>query len=65
MNPNMNPDFNRAAKGLPNDDWLNYLGQPPLYDGGLFVTRTDNRPTQEQERQTLTYLSQFTEGKPS
>ena len=33
----MNPEFMKAARG---QDWLSWLGQPMLYDGGLCVNRT-------------------------
>ena len=33
----MNPEFEKAGRG---QDWLSWLGQPMLYDGGLCVNRT-------------------------
>jgi hypothetical protein len=35
----MDPEFKTAWKEL-SVDWLSWLGQPMLYDGGLCVNRT-------------------------
>lgn len=40
----MHEEFNAASIG---HDWLSFIGQPMLYDGGLFVTRESDEASSQ------------------
>ena len=42
-------EFNSAFRSQTDCEWLAYLGQPMLYDGDLYVVRTEHKEMTQTE----------------
>lgn len=57
-NPNIKPELIKEARADQQLEWLAHLGQPMLYDGGLYVERHDNKaPSQHAVLKSLKFLT--------
>ncbi len=51
----MNEEFKKAGRG---QNWVLWIGQPPIYDGGLCVNRTPEEHEESDKHRNVPLLNE-------